>query len=129
MKYSGIWVVIPNQAWKTYGEIKPKQEWNESDNEKSEANPKAFYYILNGVSFDKFCRIITCKITRGLGPFSSNKWRHFHCEFVKITNFGCLIQKYKIRYEETFFEFYIGLTDFVLSCVNLEERIPESKVV
>ena len=64
MKYSGIWVVIPNQAWKTYGEIKPKQEWNESDNEKSEANPKAFYYILNGVSFDKFCRIITCKITQ-----------------------------------------------------------------
>ena len=64
MKYSGIWVVIPNQAWNTYGEIKPKKEWNESENERSEANPKAFYYILNGVSFDKFCRIITCKITQ-----------------------------------------------------------------
>ena len=40
--------------------IKPKLEWDRGDNEASENNARAMYFIFNAINTNEFRRIATC---------------------------------------------------------------------
>ena len=45
-------------------ELKPKHEWNKTENKGSEANARALFSVFNGVCPNKFCRIANCKYVK-----------------------------------------------------------------
>ena len=48
--------------------VKPKLEWDRSENETRENNVRVMYSIFNAISMNEFCRIATCTLVKeGLG--------------------------------------------------------------
>ena len=43
---------------RSIGELKPKQDWNKTDDKRSELNVRALYNIFNGIYLDEFCSIV-----------------------------------------------------------------------
>ncbi|KAJ9702803.1 hypothetical protein PVL29_004509 [Vitis rotundifolia] len=110
--------------------IKPKLEWDRSENEASENNARAMYSIFNAISTDEFRRIATC--TSAKEAWDILQVTHEGTNAVKVSKLQMLTSRFKtIRMDdhETFGEFNAKLMDIVNSSFNLGEPISNSKVV
>ena len=112
------------------GELKPKNEWDNINNEGSEANVRALFSIFNGVCPYEFRKIANCKQTKE--AWDILQVTHEGTPTIKISKLQILTTKFEnIRMHEnqTFSSFYYKLSDIVNSLFNLGEPIPDSKVV
>ncbi|KAJ9680449.1 hypothetical protein PVL29_019700 [Vitis rotundifolia] len=110
--------------------IKPKLEWDRSENEVSENNARAMYSIFNAISTDEFRRIATC--TSAKEAWDILQVTHEGTNAVKVSKVQMLTSRFEtIRMDdhETFGEFNTKLMDIVNSSFNLGEPISKSKVV
>ena len=111
-------------------ELKPKQEWDELYNDGSEANARALFSIFNRVSPNEFQKIANCTCAKEVEDIL--KVTHEGTSIVKVPKLQMLTSKFEsLRMQENynFSSFYSALSDIVNSFFNLEERIPNSKVV
>ncbi|KAJ9696872.1 hypothetical protein PVL29_008873 [Vitis rotundifolia] len=110
--------------------IKPKLEWDRSENEASENNARAMYSIFNAINTDEFRRIATC--TSAKEAWDILQVTHEGTNAVKVSKLQMLTSRFEtIRMDdhETFGEFNAKLMDIVNSSFNLGEPISNSKVV
>ena len=110
--------------------VKPKLEWDRSENEASENNVRAMYSIFNAISMDEFHRIATCTSTKE--AWDILQVTHEGTNVVKVSKLQMLTSGFEnIRMDdhETFGEFHAKLMDIVNSNFNLGEPISNSKVV
>ena len=102
------------------GELKPKNEWDRSKNEVSEANAKTIFSIFNGVSPDEFKRIANC--TKAKDAWEILKVTHEGTSVVKVSKLQMLTFRFEtLRMNENrnFSSFYSELSDIVKSSFNL----------
>ena len=107
------------------GELKPKQEWDKIDNERSEDNAQAHFIIFNGVSPNKFHRISACKCAKEAQDIL--QFTHEGTSTMKLFKVQMLNSRFEsIRMQEnrTFSTFYVELNNIVNSSFNLGEQIP-----
>ncbi|RVX00846.1 hypothetical protein CK203_026407 [Vitis vinifera] len=110
--------------------IKPKLEWDISENEASENNTRAMYSIFNAISMDEFRRIATC--TSAKEAWDILQVTHEGTNAVKVSKLQMLTSRFEtimMDDHESFGEFHSKLMDFVNSSFNLGEPISNSKVV
>ena len=110
--------------------VKPKLEWDRSENEASENNARVMYSIFNAISMNEFCRIATCNLAKE--AWDILQVTHEGTNVVKMSKLQMLTYRFEtIRMDdyETFGEFHAKLMDIVNSNFNLGEPISNSKVV
>ena len=110
--------------------IKLKLEWDRSDNEASQNNARAMYSIFNAISANEFRRIAIC--TSAKEAWDILQVTHEGTNVVKVSKFQILTSRFetiKMEDHENFGKFHAKLMDIVNSSFNLDEPIPNSKVV
>lgn len=117
-------------------------EWDKFDNESSEANAKALYFIFNGVSLNEFKRIVTCKYTNETWDILIVTHEgNYTMKLSKLWMLSFQFERIRMNEDETFFQFYTNMSDIgfffflignlsdIVNCFNLREKIPNSKVL
>ncbi|RVX06607.1 hypothetical protein CK203_029547 [Vitis vinifera] len=109
--------------------VKPKLEWDRSENEASENNARVMYSIFNAISMNEFCRIATCTLAKE--AWDILQVTHEGTNVVKMSKLQMLTYKFEtIRMDdyETFGEFHAKLMDIMNSRFRAKiTTIEESK--
>ena len=96
--------------------VKPKLEWDRSENEASENNARVMYSIFNAISMNEFCRIATCNLAKE--AWDILQVTHEGTNVVKMSKLQMLTYRFEtIRMDdyETFGEFHAKLMDIMNS--------------
>ena len=87
-------------------------EWDKFDNESSEANAKALYFIFNGVSLNEFKRIVTCKYTNETWDILIVTHEgNYTMKLSKLWMLSFQFERIRMNEDETFFQFYTNMSD------------------
>lgn len=109
---------------------KPQNKWTKEEIDSSSYNGKGINALFNILSQTEFSHVFTCEITKEI--WNNLKVMHKGTSLVKVQKLQMLTSKFdSIRMEkyETFTEYYTYLQDIINTCMNLGEKISESKAI
>ncbi|KAL6326365.1 hypothetical protein AAG906_007870 [Vitis piasezkii] len=93
------WKVLDREGRST-NVVKPKLEWDRSENEASENNVRAMYSIFNAISKNEFCRIVTCTLVKE--AWDILQMTHEETNVMKVSKLQMLTSRFLQTFEMTF---------------------------
>ncbi|RVW44902.1 hypothetical protein CK203_112965 [Vitis vinifera] len=93
------WKVLDRESRST-NVVKPKLEWDRSENETSENNVRVMYSIFNAISMNEFCRIAICTLAKE--AWDILQVTHEGTNVMKVSKFQMLTSRFLQTFEVNF---------------------------